>query len=563
MDKKLLHFGVIGGATVALVLGALVIFPRANNMLGAKGTTTYKHFEAVAPTVTGNGSKEYWSDCVGGAPLFEEPAGATVVDAGAPSAEWVAALDPSDSRYVRPTRDELDMVRNGDNFVLTSFKDSTTSFAYYYFDENVSTAVISVRVPVSLITGGGLQPIGGITISDGSEIGTDRWNNEHTIQYRDSHDYEAFNLGLHTNGLKTYAENYGAKGRAPVADNTAGQKALFWDQNDTNARIDDKDRTLTVIIKDKKFESYIDGRFINTFDPSSTLFMLQAMTGNSYKVGVFIGGSAALNSSVELVSYLKGDDAEAYIRGQVRRNMTRNGNVFTHAVGGTRNPSWMFIDGQYSNTIVAELTFDASLLEKSINPGQIWAGVGFSFTDGATLINEKIMDGTAQDPVDRLGFDSTNDPKQIFVLPTQYGIGMGSKYWSGRTPASWTGHNVQNSDKFDALEYNKTVHNRTVDTDYDTGDPLTTITVTAIYNGGKVHAYLNGHYIAGYGINEGADGAGITYFGLGSQFPANAPLKVAVYMIGYPGGGASATLTKYMVGSAAAAEIATNYVDAQ
>ena len=74
MNKTKFSFLIVGVCS-AMALGTLAMFAGPKVAAKVFGSTTYKHFAAVAPTVTGNGSKEYWSDCVGGVPLFEAPEG--------------------------------------------------------------------------------------------------------------------------------------------------------------------------------------------------------------------------------------------------------------------------------------------------------------------------------------------------------------------------------------------------------------------------------------------------------------------------------------------------------
>lgn len=73
-------------------------------------TTTWKHFEAVKETYSTRGIKEYWTDCVGGEPVFEAPEGITPIEAGAPSLEFINSLGLDDPRII-PAMKEYDRIQ--------------------------------------------------------------------------------------------------------------------------------------------------------------------------------------------------------------------------------------------------------------------------------------------------------------------------------------------------------------------------------------------------------------------------------------------------------------------
>lgn len=102
MNKRKLSFltlGLAGLAAFGVVLGA------ASNNLGhnvlGEGKTTWKHFEAVEETYETRGIKEYWTDCVGGQPVFEAPEGVVPNEGGTPSQEFIDSLELDDPRLVR------------------------------------------------------------------------------------------------------------------------------------------------------------------------------------------------------------------------------------------------------------------------------------------------------------------------------------------------------------------------------------------------------------------------------------------------------------------------------
>lgn len=543
MNKTKFSFLTIGICT-AMAFVTLGVFAGSNKLVRSYGSMTYKHFDAVAPTVVDNGSKEYWTDCAGGAPLFEEPEGATIVDAGAPSAEWVAALDPSDSRYVRPTREESDVVRTDANFYPSVAHGTSDPFNYYFFDTAASTAVISVQVPAALINGGGSTTVGGIVATGGLTLGAAATGGGD----RDANDYNTFNFGIHTQGIKTYSDNGWYRGRAPGDDWILPN--LYYDKT-TKESIGGKARELTVVLENNKFGLYIDGKFILEIPSNASDYFNNGITNSTYRLGVFFG-AAAVGTTMTLNRELYGDDADSYIRQTIKYKMSKSGNVYTHQnvpaspAAQNKHPGYWYVDGQYSTAIVAELSFDAIYVQTD-SVGQFFAGLGFILTDGVTA------PGTDVSAVTKI---PATDPKNLIITPQLYGVNIGSNFINVRNPDAWGN---RGGDKFAALLYNKNNKDQTIKTQYDDATvTLSTITLTAIYNGGKLHAYVNGAYICGFNINE----SNVTYLGHGNAIAPGTPLKLGVYSIGYQQGSASATLTKYMVGSAATTEIAANYTEA-
>ena len=539
MNKTKFSFITLGLCSV-MALTSIAVFAGTNRLVRTYGSMTYKHFNAVAPTVTGNGSKEYWTDCSGGAPLFEAPEGATIVDGGTPSAEWVAALEPTDSRYVRPTREEFDVVRDGSNFYPSVGHGTSEPFNYYFFDTAAATAVISVQVPAALINGGGSTTVGGIVVTGGGTIGAEKTGGGN----RAAEDYASFNFGIATLGLKTYSHNGWYKGRAPGDDWILPN--LYYDKT-TKESIAGQPRELTIVLENNKFGAYIDGKFIYEFSSGDTSFFDKAITNSTYRFGVYFGATAT-GTTMALNRELYGDDATSYIRQQLRYNMSKSGNAYSTISGATRRPAYWYLDGVYSDTIVAELSAPVALVDKSASTAaQIFYSVGFIFTDGETISTADVSSLTGM---------PAGEVKNLIVGSNAWGAALGSNFINMRHPSAWGN---RGGDKFAALLYNKSSKDQTIDTAYnDSTVTLTNFTITAIYKGGKLHCYINGVYIAGYVISE----TNVTYYGHGGTLAANAKLKVGAYMLGFQQASGAITVTKYMVGSAAAVEITANYSEA-
>ena len=539
-NKKSKILFSLGAITLLSLTGASLLTSHSFSAF-ADDQTTYKHFNAVAPTTNGNGSKEYWSDCVGGDPLLVEPEDAIIVEGGTPSDEWVAALSTTDTRYVKPTKEAFDVERSGSLFTVTKSHGSTEAFNYYFFDTAASTAVVSMDIPVAFINGGGKTSLAGIVVAGDVTDGTDY---EGDAGDRSADDYAALNIALETRGVKTYADNHWSKGRAP-AEGWDPQTALYYDKTAAHELINDKTRELTVVLENNAFGVYIDGKFVVSIASSNTNYLNKAITSATYRFGVFFG-AVSTNTQFTLKRELYGDDATSYIQDFMKYKMTNSGSNYVHQNSGTRSVSYMYLDNTFSTSIIAEVTSSASNVQ-NYNIGQVWSGFGFIFTDGETKRTADISSAVPNPPTDL---------KTLIVLSDYYGINLGSNFINCRNPSSW---GTRGTDKFVPLLYNKSNKDQTITTDYTDGTDLTDVKITAVYHGGKIHAYVNGIYIAGYDINEN----NITYLGHGGTLPANAPLKVGLYSLGF-NASASVTLTlnKYYAGAAADTEIAANYPEA-
>ena len=86
-------FGVLAGTTSAKGFAKL---------LGAGEKVTWNHYSAVAPTADTKGIKEYWVSCSSHGHQFTAPTGddVDIVDKGAPSQEFIDALEETDDRLV-------------------------------------------------------------------------------------------------------------------------------------------------------------------------------------------------------------------------------------------------------------------------------------------------------------------------------------------------------------------------------------------------------------------------------------------------------------------------------
>ena len=85
MRKKILLLSSVGllatGAGTLLAVNA----SSTDSFSIAGGSTSWNHYETVAPTCGSYGIKEYWTDC-NGTTTIEEPVGAVIVEKGQPSA---------------------------------------------------------------------------------------------------------------------------------------------------------------------------------------------------------------------------------------------------------------------------------------------------------------------------------------------------------------------------------------------------------------------------------------------------------------------------------------------
>lgn len=73
------------GAMLAFAEGAALLAANGESFLGgvqAEAASRWKHFEGVEATYDKRGIKEYWTDCIGGSPVFEAPSDVEIVEGG-------------------------------------------------------------------------------------------------------------------------------------------------------------------------------------------------------------------------------------------------------------------------------------------------------------------------------------------------------------------------------------------------------------------------------------------------------------------------------------------------
>ncbi len=136
MTKKgLAVFGAAGVLGLAAAIGAVQL--GGNLHFRAAEVVTWKHFSAIMPTDTSKGIREYWSDCVGGAPQFTAPEGITVPDATLTDDQKAYILsNPGDERVI-PTLSEISssVAKGLDGTSPFQGNDVTIAHAYTYLDE--------------------------------------------------------------------------------------------------------------------------------------------------------------------------------------------------------------------------------------------------------------------------------------------------------------------------------------------------------------------------------------------------------------------------------------------
>lgn len=91
-------------ALTAILLFASIttIVATKNSAFKAFGesTSNWKHFSAVEATYSKRGIKEYWTDCVGGEPVFSAPTDVEIKEGGVPSEDFITSLKLTDTRLI-------------------------------------------------------------------------------------------------------------------------------------------------------------------------------------------------------------------------------------------------------------------------------------------------------------------------------------------------------------------------------------------------------------------------------------------------------------------------------
>ncbi len=128
-------FGAAGVLGMGTVIGAALF--GGNLRFRASEVVTWKHFSAIMPTDTSKGIREYWTDCVGGAPQFAAPEGIEVPDATLTDEQKAYILsNPGDERVI-PTLSEISssVAKNLDGKSPYLGNDVAIAHAYTYLDE--------------------------------------------------------------------------------------------------------------------------------------------------------------------------------------------------------------------------------------------------------------------------------------------------------------------------------------------------------------------------------------------------------------------------------------------
>lgn len=98
--KKQFSFLLVGISSLALVGFTALSGVKIMQAKGDLSNTTWKHYDAVEATYETRGIKEYWTDCIGGQPVFEKPVDVTVNEGGIPSEAFISSLAIDDSRLI-------------------------------------------------------------------------------------------------------------------------------------------------------------------------------------------------------------------------------------------------------------------------------------------------------------------------------------------------------------------------------------------------------------------------------------------------------------------------------
>lgn len=128
--SALTAFGVLAGAA-------------STKLLAANEEVTWNHYSAVAPTADTKGIKEYWVSCSSHEHQFTAPTGDdVVVDKGAPSQEFIDALEKTDDRLVAAYQKAITFEDNVLPAIFTASSNSNISVT----DEAASEGNYSLKV---------------------------------------------------------------------------------------------------------------------------------------------------------------------------------------------------------------------------------------------------------------------------------------------------------------------------------------------------------------------------------------------------------------------------------
>ncbi len=134
-------FSLIGFSCLAGVIGASQLGKTL--MLGATEVNTWKHFAAIMPTETEKGIREYWTDCVGGAPRFTAPEGIVAADATLTDEQKNFILNNAGDERLIPTLSEIkrSVAKGYDGKSSNQGYDVNTAHNYIYLDDATKATV--------------------------------------------------------------------------------------------------------------------------------------------------------------------------------------------------------------------------------------------------------------------------------------------------------------------------------------------------------------------------------------------------------------------------------------
>ena len=138
--------GILSLCGLAAIIGAITLTssPDFFSNLKAADYTTWKHFAAVMPTETESGIREYWSNCVGGEPVFEAPTNVTAINSTLTPEQINSILENKKDSRIIPN---LERIQSGVNKHADGFSADDYTFVYdaygYTFLDNTTKAKIS------------------------------------------------------------------------------------------------------------------------------------------------------------------------------------------------------------------------------------------------------------------------------------------------------------------------------------------------------------------------------------------------------------------------------------
>ena len=102
--KKRLLFALSFSSLLTIGLTLAVLNHSVNSFALATNNTVYYHYQAISPTGTRHGSKEFWMNCSTLSPVLEEPDSVNIFEGTSfDTLDAFFDLEPSDVRYIPPT----------------------------------------------------------------------------------------------------------------------------------------------------------------------------------------------------------------------------------------------------------------------------------------------------------------------------------------------------------------------------------------------------------------------------------------------------------------------------